>query len=164
MSFLDVQCVGVMAQTEAFRATIYKIGMNYCIDIPDRLTSSWNERHVPVRLVVEGLIGKTTALRRKGGGYRAFVDLSIREICHLVEGQDITVRLEPTSELPEPDIPEDLERALECQKSDSTAWTALTLRQRRDFVRYLNEAKSSDTRKRRLSQGLETIRARTRRK
>jgi hypothetical protein len=148
-----------MTRMDEFPATLYKIGMNYCVDVPTDVTSSWKDRHVPVRLVVEGLVGFTTALRRKDGGYRVFVNVSIRELAGLAEGSEVAVRLEPTSELSEPDVPEDLERALSLSKTDQNAWDALTLRQRRDFVRYLNEAKGADTRKRRLTHGLETIRS-----
>lgn len=152
-----------MDRTNAFSATLYKIGMNYCVDIPESVTASWKDRHVPVKLVVQGLLGTTTALRRKDGGYRVFVNVSLRELSDLEAGSKVNVRVEPTSELSEPEIPEDLERALARRKTNRSAWTALTLRQRRDFVRYLEEAKGTDTRKKRLAQGLETIRRKTRR-
>lgn len=148
----------VMAPTDRFTATLYRIGMNYCVDVPPHVSTGWDARHVPVQIVVVGLVGRTTAMRRKDGGYRVFVNVSLREMSDLRDGDAIDVRVTPTEELSEPDVPTDLERALAGSKVDRDAWTGLTLRQRRDFVRYLGEAKGAETRQKRLTRGLQTIR------
>lgn len=82
----------------AFTATLYKNGSSYCVDIPASVTSAWSDRHVPVELVVEGLVDRTTAVRRKDGGYRVFVRISIRELAGLKAGSEATVRLERARE------------------------------------------------------------------
>lgn len=151
-----------MAGTDGFTATLYRIGMNYCVDIPGSVSAGWDARHVPVDIVVMGLMGKTTAMRRKDGGYRVFVNVSLREMSDLEEGDAIDVRVTPTAELSEPEVPPDLERALARSQADRDAWTGLTLRQQRDLVRYLDEAKGADTRREHLVRGLDTIKIKRR--
>ena len=102
-------------------------------------------------------------MRRKDGGYRVFVNVSLREMSDLGAGDDIDVSVTPTAELSEPAVPADLERALARSRKDRDAWMGLTLRQRCDFVRYLEEAKGAETRRKRLTRGLETIRTKKQR-
>ena len=146
-----------MARKDRFTATLYRVGMNYCVDVPEHVSSGWDARHVPVKINVVGLLGRTTAMRRKDGGYRVFVNVSLREMSDLGAGDDIDVSVTPTAELSEPAVPADLERALARSRKDRDAWMGLTLRQRRDFVRYLEEARGAETRRKRLTRGLETM-------
>jgi hypothetical protein len=153
-----------MARAHRFTATLYRVGMNYCVDVPPGASRAWRgEKKVPVEIEVAGSCRKTTALRRADGSYRVFLETSLREAAGVSAGEEVTLVLSQSVELSEPVVPADLERALTRSKNNRDAWTALTLRQRRDFVRYLEEAKGADTRKKRLARSLETIRERLRR-
>jgi hypothetical protein len=153
-----------MARTHRFTAMLYRVGMNYCVDVAAGAARTWrDEKKVPVEIEVAGSRRKTTALRRADGSYRVFLEASLREAAGVSAGDEVTLSLKKSGELSEAEVPADLERALARSKNNREAWTALTLRQRRDFVRYLEEARGSDTRRRRLDQSLETIREKRRR-
>jgi hypothetical protein len=137
--------------------------MNYCVDGPARVSRGWGpERQIAVRARCADARVETTALRRADGSYRIFVATPLRRAAGAGEGDSIALELERIPELSEPDVPSDLQRALAQSKDDRDAWRALTLRQRRDFARYLGEARGVETRRRRLSDGLERIRRKSR--
>lgn len=139
--------------------------MNYCVDVPNRVSRALApERSVPVSLTAGGETAETTALRRAGGGYRVFLSTPLRRAASVSAGDSVSVSLRRLAELQEPETPDDLERALVESPRAKQAWQSLTLRQRRDFLRYLNEARSTPTRMKRLSDGLEKIQEKTERR
>ena len=47
-----------------FAATLYRVGMNYCVDVPAPGSRSWSgEKKVPVELRAADATTQTTALR-----------------------------------------------------------------------------------------------------
>jgi hypothetical protein len=66
-------------------------------------------------------------------------------------GDAASVEVEPSKEWPEPDVPPDLRAALSgAPKKIQDLWQAITPMARWEWVRWVNETKNPDTRKRRI--------------
>lgn len=63
----------------------------------------------------------------------------------------------PSGEPPEPQVPDDLRKALAGAPSAQAAWQLLTPIGRRDFVSWINEAKQEETRRRRIERCCENL-------
>jgi len=65
-------------------------------------------------------------------------------------GDTITLAIEPSEHWPEPQVPADLEKALAADPRAQATWKDITVMARWDWIRWVNEAKQPETRKRRL--------------
>jgi len=148
-----------------FGGALYRVGTNTCVDVPVFVSRPWGAaKTVALEIEAGGQRATTTAMRRSGGQYRVFITTSLRDACGVSEGDEMRLGVRRITELSEPDVPRDLGEALSRSSRHRAHWEALTLRQRRDFVRYLGEAKTRMTRSKRLAAGLERIREKTTRK
>ena len=65
-------------------------------------------------------------------------------------GDRVTLAIEPSEHWPEPDVPPDLKRALEADPRAIATWKDITVMARWDWIRWVNEAKQPETRRRRI--------------
>lgn len=63
-----------------FVATIYKVGINRCVDVPEEISRALGGKgYIPVIANVQGLIARTTLVPAGNGTHRLFLDGKIRK-------------------------------------------------------------------------------------
>jgi hypothetical protein len=103
-------------------------------------------------VMVEGTMNGTrfqAPLEPDGQGSHLLV---VDKILHKTTGagDTVTLAIEPSEHWPEPDVPQDLKRALEADPRAQATWKDITVMARWDWIRWINEAKQPETRKRRI--------------
>jgi hypothetical protein len=143
---------------QRFSAEIYKVGINRCVDVPDRVGKALGSRHyVPVLATVKGKSVRTNLVPRGGGRYRLFLDGAVRKAAGADAGDRVSVTLKPDKASRSEPVPGDVAKALRRTKGARTAFEGLTDNKRREFLRYISNAKRAETRARRIGKGVELL-------
>jgi hypothetical protein len=146
------------SKRQRFTATIYKVGINRCVDVPERVTAVLGAgRAVPVLARVKQRSVRTNLVPRGGGLHRLFLDTEMRRAAGADAGDRVTVELELDERSRKAKLPPDVARALRSTKGGRAAFAELTQNQQREFLSYIEQAKKKETRERRIDQGVELI-------
>jgi Bacteriocin-protection, YdeI or OmpD-Associated/Domain of unknown function (DUF1905) len=143
-------------QDYIFAAQIQKIWIMRCIDVPRDISRAIRKSvgakalHVPVRGWIEGLPFRNTLVPRGGGSFRMHVHSSIWRKLRIDAGAAVEVHLSLDTEPPRAILPPDLAAALTDAPYALATFNALTVAFRRQIVRYLEAAKRSQTRDKRV--------------
>jgi hypothetical protein len=104
------------------------------------------------------------ALEPDGKGSHWFrVDQSMREAAKAAVGDTVRLAIEPTKDWPEPEVPEDLKKALAAAPEAQAVWMDITPMARWDWIRWIDATKQPETRKRRIETALSKFKAGMRR-
>jgi hypothetical protein len=138
-------------EPQQFTARIYKLAMNYCVDVPAEVSRALSpDYHVPVAVTAGGHTVATRLVPRGGGRHRLFLDATLREAAGAGRGDEVTVTLVLTTRSREPPVPDDLRAALGDVEGAAEAFAGLTSAQRTGMLRWLAEARRPETRARRI--------------
>lgn len=135
----------------SFKATIYKEGMNYVVDVPDSCRSYFQKTgYIPVRGTIDGENYMGTLIPRKGNNYVIFVNWEVRTKINKTEFDDIEVAIDYDPESRELQIPEDVELILSEDNKILQTFLELSTSHRRELIQYVTEAKKTETRLKRI--------------
>jgi hypothetical protein len=143
-------------QPYVFPAKIQKIWIMRCVDIPGdvstaiRKAAEGDPQHVPVYGQIEGLPFKSTLVPRGRGSYRFHVHSRIWRKLRIDAGAAVEVTLLIDTEPREAVLPPDLAAALAGTPRALATFHALTVALRRQVIQYVDNAKQSRTREKRL--------------
>ena len=76
---------------------------------------------------------------------------------HAQAGDTVHVSLEPTNEWIEPDVPDDLKRALALSPKAEAVWNAITPLARWDWIRWIRAVKTAETRQKHIDVALDKL-------
>ena len=153
------------AKILTFSATLYKIGINRCVDVPEEIARVLGRRRrVPVVVTVNGRSVRATLLPGSGGAQRLFINSELRRAAGADAGQRIWIALRPDRASREIPVPSDVVAVLRRAPQAKQAFAAITPALRREFLRWVLAARAPETRARRIARGLKNIIARVRRK
>ena len=145
-------------KAQSFRAKIYKVGINRCVDVPQRISRALGQdKDVPVNGYVEDVEIRSTLVPRGGGKYRLFIHSRTYEALGVDAGDVVQICLARDSQSREIPIPKDLSEALRANKNAQAAFENLPPGARRGFLRWLADAKRSETRDRRIQEGIKRL-------
>ena len=134
-----------------FSAEIYRVGMNFCIDVPPTLTSQCRtRRYARVRGTLNGRALEATLTPRGEGRHRMFVGGTTRKAADVKEGDVVRLSL---SHNPDPEklpIPADLSDALQRAKIPLRILDKQPPGRRREILVWLSKAKRVETRAERI--------------
>jgi hypothetical protein len=82
------------------------------------------------------------------GSHLLVIDETLRTLAGA--GDTVTLAMEPSEHWPEPDVPADLKKALAADPRAQATWKDITVMARWDWIRWVNEAKQPETRRRRI--------------
>ncbi len=85
------------------------------------------------------------------GGHWMKVAADLLSAAHAEAGATVAVQMAPLAEEPEPEVPEDLARALAGHPQARATWDDITPRARRDWVQWVTSGKKAETRTKRLA-------------
>jgi hypothetical protein len=147
-------------QPHVFPARIQKIWIMRCVDVPRDVSKALgsaakgagaeNILNIPVQGWIEGLPLKSTLVPRGGGCYRLHVHSRIwRKLC-IDAGASVEVTLLLDLEPREARLPPDLAAGLADEPRALAIFNTLTVALRRQIIQYVELAKRSGTREKRI--------------
>ena len=146
------------AKPQWFSATIYTVGINRCVDVPENISKTFEgQRYVPVVATVKGHSSRTTLVPGGRGRYRLFLNDEVREAAGVDTGHRVRIRLSIDRESRDIPIPKDVAKALRSTKEAQASFEALTPAQRRGFLQWVLNAKKQETRERRIEKGIAIV-------
>jgi hypothetical protein len=144
----------------AFTATLQPRGPAAAVVLDDAQVRVIGEgaKRFPVRARVNGYEWRTS-VARMGGEFLLGLNRAVREAAGVQAGDTVEVALELDEAPREVEVPPALATALETDPAAKAAFEALAFTHRKEYARWIEEAKREDTRARRVAQALEMIRA-----
>jgi hypothetical protein len=114
-------------------------------------------KRFPVVASINGYRWRTTVTRMKGE-FLVGLNREVREGAGVQAGDTVTMALELDTAPRDVKVPEALAQALAADSEARTAFDGLAFTHRKEFARWIAEAKREETRARRLEQALEMLR------
>jgi hypothetical protein len=127
------------------------------IPVPDEVIEALgSSKRPPVVITVGTHTYRTTAVRM-GGRFLVPLSAENREAAGVAAGDEITVDIEPDTAPREVTLPDDLAAAMD--DAARTAYDALAFTHRKEWVRWVEEAKKPETRATRVEKTVAALRA-----
>jgi hypothetical protein len=114
-------------------------------------------KRFPVVASVNGYRWRTT-VTRMGGEFLVGLNRSVREEAGVQAGDMVDVQLELDTAVREVEVPTALADALATDAGARAAFDRLSYTHRKEYARWIDEAKREETRQRRLGQALQMLR------
>ena len=146
------------SKAQEFSATIYKIGINRCVDVPKRVSDALGKTgRVPVTGTIDGYRIRATFVPKGGGRHRLFVNGKMREAVGADTGDRVSFILRIDTRSREIAVPKDVAAAFRRVKGATAVFNGFTPSKQRGLLRWILDAKRDDTRKRRIDKVIEHI-------
>ena len=134
--------------THAFKAKIYKTGINWCVDVPLKITAAMlpEKGRIYIRGTINGFDFTKTLMPVKDAPYRLFVNGEMMKGGNTALGKIAAFEIEqvPGKKRPALPMPKLLSDQLRKHKL-SDAFEALTASRKKDILHYLNHLKSEES-------------------
>ena len=114
-------------------------------------------KRFPVRATVNGYSWRTTVTPMRGEALLG-LNRAVRESAGVQAGDTVEVAIELDAAPREVDVPEALAGALAGDPAAKAAFEALAFTHRKEYARWVDDAKRQETRDRRVAQALEMLR------
>jgi len=140
-------------------ATLVARGPAAAIVLDDEQVAAIGEgaRRFPVRATVNGYGWRTTVAPMRGETLLG-LNRGVRESAGVQAGDTVEVAIELDTAPREVDVPEPLACALAGDANAKAAFEALAFTHRKEYARWVGDAKRQETRERRVTQALEMLR------
>ena len=127
------------------------------IPVPDAVIEALgSSKRPPVTITINGHTYRTTAVRM-GGQFYVPLNAENRAAAGVAAGEDITVDIEPDTAPREVTVPDDLAAAMD--DDTRAAYDGLSFTHRKEWVRWVEEAKKPETRATRIEKTVAGLRA-----
>ena len=147
-----------------FETKPIKIGDWIILRLPESASAQLPSRG---STLVEGTINGFSSkivLEPDGKGSHWFrVDSSLREAAGIDAGDTVTMVVGSSKEWPEPEVPEDLNKALAFDPQANALWVKITPMARWDWIRWIRATNNRETRSRHIEVALSKLKAGERR-
>ena len=142
-----------------FKAELFLAGKTATgIRVPDKVVEGLGAgKRPPVKVTFNGFTYRTT-VAPMCGEYFIPVAAAIREASGASAGDMLTVTMELDTEPRTVEVPDVLARELAKDKKAAAAYEKLSYSSKKEMARSITEAKADDTRARRLTKALESLR------
>jgi hypothetical protein len=142
-----------------FRATVELGGKTATgIEVPqDVVTALGTGKRPPVRVSIGGHTYRTT-VARMGGRFLVPLSAENRTAAGVAAGDEVDVDIEPDAEPREVQVPADLAEALARDDIARASFEAMSFTHRKEWARWVEEAKKPETRASRLAKTVESLR------
>lgn len=128
------------------------------IVVPEKIvTALGTSKRPPVKVTINGYTYRST-VAVMGGKFMLPVAADVRKNAGIEAEQTIEVTLDPDTEKREVDVPPDLARALKAEPKAKAFFDALAFTYRKEHARALTDAKTPETRQRRLDKIMDMMR------
>jgi hypothetical protein len=143
-----------------FTATLQPRGPAAAVVLDDEQVATVGEgaKRFPVAATVNGYTWRTTVVRM-GGEFLLGLNREVREGAGAQAGDTVEVHLELDTVPREVEVPEALTTALAGDDAARAIFDGLAFTHRKEYARWVAEAKKEETRDRRVAQALEMLKA-----
>jgi hypothetical protein len=142
-------------KSHGFAATLYKLGINRCVDVPEEISNALGGKgYIPVFASVQGLIARTTLIPAGNGQHRLFVDGKVRKKLGIDTGNLVRIVLRRDKKPAEIAVPAEVAAALRKIPKAQQAFQTITPALRREFLRWVLNAKRPETRAKRIARAI----------
>ena len=138
---------------ERFQAVVRREDRGgHLVEVPLDVPAVFGQARAPVRVTVNGHTIRTR-VAKYGGKYYVGFNREVREAAGIHDGDTLTLELERDDAPREVEVPADFAKALE-DGGVREDFDALSFTHRKEYVRWIEEAKRDATRQRRLEQAV----------
>lgn len=141
-----------------FTTTLLQLGNNVGIEIPDAVVAELGGKRVPVVVTLDGGYTYRSTTAVMGGKNLVGLNAAHRAASGAAGGQVVEVTIDRDESPREVDVPEALAAALAADPTAAAAWDRLAYSHRKEHARAITEAKSEDTRARRVAKAVSMLR------
>lgn len=144
--------------SKRFRAEVTPFGPALAIDLPPDVLEFLGGKRVPVKVTINKATFETTTAVMQG---RHVVGLSKerRALTGVEPGDVVTVTIARDDAPRQVPVPDDLAAALRRNRAAATRFDGLAPSHRKEWVRWIEEAKKPETRERRVTKTVEDLAA-----
>lgn len=131
-----------------FKAEIYKVGINWCVDVPAKITEQLiaDKGRINIKGKINGYDFIKTLMPVKDAPHRLFVNQAMMTGGKTALGQTVTFVIEQDTEKIVKQYPTPLILTEQLEKHQLTkAFDNLTTSRKRDILKYLNYVKTEET-------------------
>jgi hypothetical protein len=141
-----------------FAAELVSRGASTAVILTDGQVAAVGEgaKRFPVAATINGSTWRTTVVRM-GGEFMLGLSRANREAAGVQAGDHVTVELRRDTEPRTVEIPAELAAALDQRPDAKATFERLAYTHRKEFARWVAEAKREETRERRVEQAIEMI-------
>ena len=138
-----------------FRTTLLSSGANVGIQVPEEIVLSFGVgKRVPVVVTVDGGYSYRNTISSMGGRYLISFNAETRAATGLIGGDEAEITLEHDTAPRTVAMPDALAAAVAGDAAATAAWERLAPSQQKEQARSIDEAKSDDTRARRVEKAV----------
>jgi Bacteriocin-protection, YdeI or OmpD-Associated/Domain of unknown function (DUF1905) len=141
-----------------FEARLEPRGRGHVVALRFDVREAFGVVRAPVRVTIGGHTFRTTTMRYGGSDYIG-LNREVRQAARVGAGDRLAVEMERDEEPREVDVPPALARMLAKDRAAKQAFGALSYTHRKEYARWIAEAKREETRERRLAKAIEMLRA-----
>ena len=138
-----------------FTATLERRGAGALVEVPLDIRALFGKARAPVKATVNGFTFRST-IAVYGGSYYLGFNRDVRDAAHVEAGDTLTIDLERDDEERTIELPAELEAVLDDKAR--AFFDGLSLTHRREYVRWIEDAKRDETRRRRVERAVEMLR------
>src|SRR5215213_10126252 len=140
-----------MTKTHTFTATIQNAGGGGAfVEVPFDVEAAFASKRPRVKAMIEG-VPYRGILTRMGTEYHMLIILKeIREKVGKTFGDEVTISVEPDTEPRLIEVPAELKKAFKTEKEAKAFFEKLSYTHKREYVRWISEAKREETRQNRI--------------
>ena len=141
-----------------FSAAVEGRGSGHLVALPFDAREAYGRVRAPVTVTVRGHAFRTTTMRYGGVDYVG-LNREVREAAGIAAGEMTTFEVVLDTGPREVEVPVELELALEADSAARAAFDKLSYTHRKEYARWIAEAKRNETRARRVARAVEMLRA-----
>lgn len=142
-----------------FKSNLFKIGSWTILRLPESASAKLPSRG---QVLAEGTINGypfQTPLEPDGKGSHWFrVDGKTAKGAKAEAGDTVTLKIEPTKAWPEPEIPQDIKKALDAHKEAKNTWDEATPLAHWEWLRWIRSTGRKETRQKRIDVACDKLR------
>ena len=144
----------------SFTATLQKRGPAAAVVLDDEQVAEVGEgaKRFPVVATVAGYTWRGSVARMKGE-FLLGMNREVREAAGVEAGDEVSVEIALDAAERTVEVPDELASALAGDGDAAAAFEGLAYTHRKEFARWVGEAKKAETRERRVAKALEMLRA-----
>jgi len=147
-----------MPKKQTFKATIQDAGGGGAfVEVPFDVEKAFGSKRPKVKAMIEGVPYRGLLTRMGGLNHMLIILKGIREKIGKTFGDEIQVSVELDTEERVIEIPKDLMKELKKDKEAKTFFDKLSYTHKKEYVKWIEEAKKKETRQRRVVKTIEML-------
>ena len=132
--------------THEFSAKVYKLGINPCVDVPQRVSQAFAQRgYIAVKGTLNGAAIRATLVPKGNGRHRLYLNTAMRQRANVDVGDRVTIAITLDTAPRIVPVPDALAEALRKNRKAQSAFEQLTPSRQKEILLYLNSLKQQET-------------------